>query len=209
MSSNRRKQKLTSREAVEAEPIDIAMDLTLDICSQSSVSSSSGGYSQEDLSSQELEGQSSSQSSNGSASSSRRKSMSGKKLGRPLGRSSSYQRKMEFKASNQEDVYERQRLKNNEAVRKSREKARQHLTQTLDQIKNLEESNEKLEKDIDVFTKELTLIRLLYKTHVKTAHGWILGEGDFICKQDEEGKKAIEDKKYKDKKVVKQSKKHS
>ena len=209
MSSNRRKQKLTSREAVEAEPIDIAMDLTLDICSQSSVSSSSGGYSQEDLSSQELEGQSSSQSSNGSASSSRRKSMSGKKLGRPLGRSSSYRRKMEFKASNQEDVYERQRLKNNEAVRKSREKARQHLTQTLDQIKNLEESNEKLEKDIDVFTKELTLIRLLYKTHVKTAHGWILGEGDFICKQDEEGKKAIEDKKYKDKQVVKQSKKHS
>lgn len=207
MSSNRRKQKLTPREAVEAEPI--AMDLTLDTCSQSSVTSSLGGSSQEDLSSQELEGQSSSQSSNGSVSSSRKKSMSGKKLGRPLGRSSSYRKRMEFKASNQEDVYEQQRLKNNEAVRKSREKARQHLTQTMDLIKNLEESNEKLEKDVDVFTKELTLIRLLYKTHVKTAHGWILGEDDFVCKQDEEGKRAIEDKKYKDKQEVKQFKKHS
>jgi hypothetical protein len=104
----------------------------------------------------------------------------GKKLGRPIGRTSSYQRNQ----AKQPEHYDYKRIKNNEAVRKSREKQKARLTYTLDLISKMEESNTKLEKDAELLRKELILLQVLYSRHVKT-HGWTLPQGKMICIEDE------------------------
>lgn len=193
-TSSRRKQKLQLRDTGETgdhREVDV-----MDMCSQSSSSATS---SQGDSSSQESLTQSSSQSSTGSSSSAVRRrgvSSNGVKLGRPIGRTSSYQRR---DAARSEEDYETQRLKNNEAVRKSREKQKKHLSDTLDLISRMEESNSKLEVNVDHLKKELILIRLMYSAHVKKAHGWTLHDDQMICDQDEKARQALADKEAKEK----------
>lgn len=80
--------------------------------------------------------------------------------------------------------YDKQREKNNEAVRRSREKAKKHLLEVQNMIAELTEQNQKLEQNADRLRKEATLIRAMYSAHIRTGHGLILSDQDLICPDD-------------------------
>lgn len=89
------------------------------------------------------------------------------------------------------DEYKLRRQKNNEAVKKSRQKARQKLHDTMDTISNFEALNTKLEDKIDLLSKEVKFLRSMYSSHIMK-HGLILREGEIICSADEQSKRALQ-----------------
>ena len=75
-------------------------------------------------------------------------------------------KKMTGKRKNQADKeYLAKRLRNNEAVRRSREKARIRADQTHERVKRLRKENESLEERLKLLTKELKFLKEVFKTH--------------------------------------------
>ena len=73
---------------------------------------------------------------------------------------------MTGKRKNQADKeYLAKRLRNNEAVRKSREKARIRADQTHERVKRLRKENESLEERLNLLTKELKFLKEVFKAH--------------------------------------------
>ena len=66
--------------------------------------------------------------------------------------------------------YAAKRKRNNDAVKKSRQKARKRLNDTMATIRSYERDNEKLEKSIFEVSKEITFLKVLFKNHLKTHH---------------------------------------
>jgi len=55
--------------------------------------------------------------------------------------------------------YTEKRQKNNDAVKKSREKTRQKAKETMDKVSQLKQENEMLEERIKLLAKELTFLK--------------------------------------------------
>jgi CCAAT/enhancer binding protein (C/EBP) gamma len=61
--------------------------------------------------------------------------------------------------------YFAKRSRNNEAVRRSREKGRQEAKETHDKVSQLKQENEMLEERIQLLTKELTFLNDIFLAH--------------------------------------------
>ena len=61
--------------------------------------------------------------------------------------------------------YLAKRSRNNEAVRRSREKARMKSKETNDRVSQLKQENEMLEERIKLLTKELTFLKDIFLSH--------------------------------------------
>jgi len=67
--------------------------------------------------------------------------------------------------------YLAKRSRNNEAVRRSREKARMKAKETNDRVSQLKQENEMLEERIKLLTKELTFLKDIFLAHADSKHG--------------------------------------
>lgn len=67
--------------------------------------------------------------------------------------------------------YCEKRQKNNDAVKKSREKTRQKTKETMDKVSQLKQENEMLEERIKLLAKELTFLKDIFMAHAGSAHG--------------------------------------
>ena len=63
------------------------------------------------------------------------------------------------------DDYLSKRARNNEAVKRSREKARQKAKETHDRVTKLKNENEMLEERIKLLSKELTFLKDIFLAH--------------------------------------------
>ncbi len=61
--------------------------------------------------------------------------------------------------------YQSKRARNNEAVKRSREKARQRARETHDRVSKLKQENERLEERIKLLSKELTFLKDIFLAH--------------------------------------------
>ncbi|XP_035678593.1 CCAAT/enhancer-binding protein delta-like [Branchiostoma floridae] len=68
------------------------------------------------------------------------------------------------------EEYTTRRQRNNVAVRKSREKAKQRNLETQQKVQELQQENEKLQKRVELLTKELDTLKSLF-TNVSAARG--------------------------------------
>lgn len=68
------------------------------------------------------------------------------------------------------DEYKNKRMRNNIAVRKSREKSKARNRDLQGKVQSLQSENEKLNKKVELLTKELTVLRSLFTT-VKPSAG--------------------------------------
>jgi len=76
------------------------------------------------------------------------------------------------RALNPEDPeYSIKRAKNNDAVKKSREKTRQKAKETMEKVSELRQENEMLEERIKLLSKELTFLKDIFMAHAGSAHG--------------------------------------
>ncbi|XP_063441905.1 CCAAT/enhancer-binding protein gamma-like [Mytilus trossulus] len=76
--------------------------------------------------------------------------------------SSKYKRKKLEKGS---DEYVMRRVRNNMAVKKSREKSRQKAKETMNQVDKLRKENETLEQKVTILSKELGVLKDLFLAH--------------------------------------------
>jgi len=67
--------------------------------------------------------------------------------------------------------YVEKRAKNNDAVKKSREKTRQKAKETMDKVSHLKQENEVLEERIKLLHKELVFLKDIFMTHAGSKHG--------------------------------------
>merc|ERR1712047_74463 len=67
--------------------------------------------------------------------------------------------------------YTEKRQKNNDAVKKSREKTRQKAKETMEKVTQLKHENEMLEERIKLLAKELTFLKVIFMAHAGSAHG--------------------------------------
>jgi len=61
------------------------------------------------------------------------------------------------------EEYKEKRDRNNVAVRKSREMARAKAKQTMSRVSNLRDENRMLEQQVEILSKELTILKDLFK----------------------------------------------
>ena len=61
--------------------------------------------------------------------------------------------------------YWAKRARNNEAVKKSREKAREKAKETTDKLSKLKVENEKLEGKVKLLSKELDFLKRVFLAH--------------------------------------------
>merc|ERR1712242_646001 len=74
--------------------------------------------------------------------------------------------------NNTNDIhYTEKRQKNNDAVKKSREKTRQKAKETMDKVTHLKQENEVLEERIKLLHKELVFLKDIFMTHAGSKHG--------------------------------------
>lgn len=74
------------------------------------------------------------------------------------------------------DEYRKRRERNNQAVKKSRNKSKIKTMQTLARVNELKKENEDLNQKIQILSKELTLLKELFRAHVTGAHGSDINE---------------------------------
>ena len=74
-------------------------------------------------------------------------------------------RKPSKSEDNDKTDYLAKRSRNNEAVRRSREKARMKAKETHDRVSQLKQENEMLEERIKLLTKELTFLKDIFLAH--------------------------------------------
>jgi len=67
--------------------------------------------------------------------------------------------------------YSVKRAKNNDAVKKSREKTRQKAKETMEKVAQLKQENEMLEERIKLLSKELHFLKDIFMAHAGSAHG--------------------------------------
>jgi len=80
-------------------------------------------------------------------------------------------RKLPGKPEEDKTDYLAKRSRNNEAVRRSREKARMKAKETHDRVSQLKQENEMLEERIKLLTKELTFLKDIFMAHASSKHG--------------------------------------
>ncbi len=69
------------------------------------------------------------------------------------------------KESENSNEYLAKRSRNNEAVRRSREKARQKAKETHERVSSLKQENEMLEQRIKLLTRELSTLKDIFLAH--------------------------------------------
>ncbi|XP_040584005.1 CCAAT/enhancer-binding protein homolog 2 [Lepeophtheirus salmonis] len=74
--------------------------------------------------------------------------------------------------------YLTKRARNNEAVKRSREKSRQKANETHDRVDLLKKENEMLEERIKLLSKELTFLKDIFMAHAGKNHGICLDDLD-------------------------------
>ena len=67
--------------------------------------------------------------------------------------------------------YTEKRAKNNDAVKKSREKTWQKAKGTMEKVSILKQENEMLEERIKLLAKELTFLEDIFMAHAGSSHG--------------------------------------
>jgi len=67
--------------------------------------------------------------------------------------------------------YDNKRAKNNEAVKKSREKTKAKAQETVEKVNSLRRDNEILEERIKILSKELIFLKDIFMAHASSAHG--------------------------------------
>jgi len=67
--------------------------------------------------------------------------------------------------------YLNKRARNNDAVKRSRQKAREKANETNSRVQKLKNENEKLEEKIKLLSKELTFLKDIFLAHAGTSHG--------------------------------------
>jgi len=84
--------------------------------------------------------------------------------------------------------YTEKRQKNNDAVKKSREKTRQKAKETMDKVSQLKQENEMLEERIKLLAKELTFLKDIFMAHAGSAHGITVDDMEIkgLLEEDEE-----------------------
>jgi CCAAT/enhancer binding protein (C/EBP) gamma len=86
--------------------------------------------------------------------------------------------------------YLSKRARNNEAVKRSREKARLRSKETSDRVGKLKAENEMLEERIKLLSKELTFLKDIFLAHAGSAHGLCVDDLDIkalLREDDDEG----------------------
>ena len=61
--------------------------------------------------------------------------------------------------------FQAKRARNNEAVKRSREKAREKANETTSKVNNLKNENEKLEEKVKLLSKELDFLKNIFLAH--------------------------------------------
>ncbi|TRY61306.1 hypothetical protein TCAL_14960 [Tigriopus californicus] len=79
---------------------------------------------------------------------------------------------------NGDNEYLSRRARNNEAVKRSREKARQRAQETHTRVTKLKTENEMLEERIKLLSKELTFLKDIFMAHAGSSHGLCLDDLD-------------------------------
>merc|ERR1712227_677482 len=74
--------------------------------------------------------------------------------------------------------YLSKRARNNEAVKRSREKARGKAKETTERVNKLKAENEMLEDRIKLLSKELTFLKDIFLTHAGSSRGLCLDDLD-------------------------------
>lgn len=74
--------------------------------------------------------------------------------------------------------YQTKRARNNEAVKRSREKSRQKASATTDRVTELKKENEALEEKIKLLSKELSFLKDIFMAHAGSKHGLCLDDLD-------------------------------
>merc|ERR1712061_188355 len=69
------------------------------------------------------------------------------------------------KSAAMDKEYQIKRQRNNDAVRKSREKAKLQAEQIAQRVKKLRQENESLEERLKLLSKELAFLKDIFKTH--------------------------------------------
>jgi len=77
-----------------------------------------------------------------------------------------------------EGEYLNKRARNNDAVKRSRQKAREKANETSTRVQKLKTENEKLEDRIKLLSKELTFLKDIFLAHAGTSHGINLEDMD-------------------------------
>merc|ERR1712025_1347892 len=67
--------------------------------------------------------------------------------------------------------YTEKRQKNNDAVKKTREKTRQKAKETMEKVTQLKQENEMLEERIKLLAKELVFLKDIFMAHAGSSHG--------------------------------------
>ena len=67
-----------------------------------------------------------------------------------------------------ESDYLAKRARNNEAVKRSREKAREKAKETTDKVTKLKTENERLEEKVKLLSKELDFLKNIFMAHAGT-----------------------------------------
>ena len=89
--------------------------------------------------------------------------------GRKSSSKSSPSKRVRFIADKESDEYREKRFKNNIAVRRSREKSKEKSAQLQGKVTELTTENERLNKRVELLTKELTVLKSLFTNVGKTA----------------------------------------
>lgn len=69
------------------------------------------------------------------------------------------------------EEYKKRRERNNEAVKKSRNKSKQRTQLTLQRVVDLKAENDRLATRVNLLSKELNFLKDLFLTHAGTANG--------------------------------------
>ena len=72
-----------------------------------------------------------------------------------------------------DEEYLNKRARNNDAVKRSRQKAREKANETNTRVQKLKNENEKLEEKIKLLSKELTFLKDIFLAHA--------GEFEYYC----------------------------
>ena len=92
-----------------------------------------------------------------------------------------------------ESDYEIRRQRNNDAVRKSREKARERAREVQNRIKALRTENEKLEENKKLLSKELSILKEMFLAYNSGATGKLM----FLQIIDPAGSRILQKQKWK------------
>jgi len=96
----------------------------------------------------------------------------------------------------QDEDYLNKRARNNDAVKRSRQKAREKANETNTRVQKLKNENEKLEEKIKLLSKELTFLKDIFLAHAGTSHGINFEDMDVaaLLKEDNEDETFSEQK---------------